>query len=270
MTKQSIKALIGVSADVRQVDGQPFHAVGDKYLRAIMLATDAVPLVIPAFGELYDLPELVHRLDGVMLTGSPSNVHPSHYDTPPTPEAEPYDQERDGTTLPLIREALDQDVPMLAICRGMQELNVALGGTLYARVHELPDRFDHRRPTHDDPDVQYGPRHKIALTPGGAFQRLAGSDELTVNSLHWQGIERVAPRLHVEATAPDGTIEAVSVKEAKNFALAVQWHPEYKVLDNDFSTKLFAAFGAAAQKRAEARARGRLNASSKVAAAMPA
>lgn len=260
MTQTSIKALIGVSADVRQVDGQPFHAVGDKYLRAIMLATDAVPLVIPAFGGLYDLPELVHRLDGVLLTGSPSNVHPTHYDATPTPEAEPHDEERDETTLPLIREALGQEVPMLAICRGMQELNVALGGTLHARVHELPGRFDHRRPTHDDPDVQYGARHQIALTPGGAFRQLAGADELTVNSLHWQGIERIAPRLHIEATAPDGTIEAVSVKDAKNFALGVQWHPEYRVLDNAFSTKLFAAFGAAAQERAEARVAGRLQA----------
>lgn len=269
MTEFSIKPLIGVSADMRQIDGQPFHAVGDKYLRAIMLATDAVPLVIPAFGELYDLPELVHRLDGVLLTGSPSNVHPTHYHTAPTPEAEPYDRERDATTLPLIREALDQEVPMLAICRGMQELNVALGGTLHARVHELPDRFDHRRPKHDDPDVQYGPRHPIALTPDGAFRRLAGSDELTVNSLHWQGVERVAPRLRIEATAPDGTIEAVSVKDAKNFALAVQWHPEYKVLDNDFSAKLFAAFGAAAQQRAEARAKGRLTLPFEAAAALP-
>jgi putative glutamine amidotransferase len=258
MTQISNRPLIGVSADVKLIDGLPFHAVGDKYLRAIMLATDAVPLVIPAFGNLYDLPDLVQRLDGVLLTGSPSNVHPVHYDTPPTPEHEPHDEERDETTLPLIREALDQTVPLLAICRGMQELNVALGGTLYARVHELPERLDHRRPKHDDPDVQYGPRHPIALAPGGAFHRLAGTEELTVNSLHWQGIERVAPRLHVEATAPDGTVEAVSVKEAPNFALGVQWHPEYKVLDNDFSTKLFAAFGAAARQRAEARAAGRL------------
>ncbi len=269
MKRFSIKPLVGVSADVRQIDGHPFHAVGDKYLRAIMLATNAVPLVIPAFGKLYDLPELVHRLDGVLLTGSPSNVHPSHYDVLPTPETEPHDQERDETTLPLIREALTQAVPMLAICRGMQELNVALGGTLYARVHELPDRFDHRRPNHDDPDVQYGPRHQIALTPGGAFQQLAGADELTVNSLHWQGLDRVAPRLHIEATAPDGTIEAVSVKDTKNFALGVQWHPEYKVLDNDFSTKLFAAFGEAAQRRAEARASGRLQTPFEPAAPIP-
>jgi putative glutamine amidotransferase len=258
MKKMSVKPLIGVPADVKEVTGQPFHAVGDKYLRAITLAADGLPFVIPAFGELHDLPDLVERLDGVMLTGSPSNVHPTHYGVVPTPEAEPHDEERDATTLPLIHETLKQGIPLLAICRGMQELNVALGGSLHARVHELPDRLDHRRPEHDDMDVQYGPRHAIELRPGGAFHRLAGSTELIVNSLHWQALDQIAPGLQTEATALDGTIEAVSVKSAKDFALGVQWHPEYRVLDDAFSTKLFATFGAAARRRAEVRAKGAL------------
>ena len=258
MKEASVRPLIGVPADVKEVTGQPFHAVGDKYLRAITLAADGLPFVIPAFGELYDLPDLVHRLDGIMLTGSPSNVHPTHYGMVPTPEAEPHDEARDATTLPLVHEALRQGIPMLAICRGMQELNVALGGSLHARVHELPDRLDHRRPEHDDMDVQYGPRHAIVLRPGGAFHRLAGSTEITVNSLHWQALDHVAPGLRIEAEASDGTIEAVSVKDAKDFALGVQWHPEYRVLDDAFSTKLFATFGAAARRRAEARAKGDL------------
>jgi putative glutamine amidotransferase len=227
MNKTPVKPLIGVPADVKEITGQPFHAVGDKYLRAITLAAGGLPFVIPAFGELYDLPDLVRRLDGVMLTGSPSNVHPTHYGVVPTPEAEPHDEARDATTLPLIHEVLKQGIPMLAICRGMQELNVALGGSLHARVHELPDRLDHRRPA-----------------------------TLTVNSLHWQALDRVAPGLQVEAEAPDGTIEAVSVRGAKDFALGVQWHPEYRVLDDVFSTKLFAAFGVAARRRAEARVNG--------------
>jgi len=253
--------MIGVPADVRMIENAPFHAVGDKYVRAIMLATEGVPFVIPAFGDLHDVPAMVQRLDGILFTGSPSNVHPSHYDTPATPEAEPYDHERDETTLPLIREALEQGVPLLAICRGFQELNVALGGTLHARVHELPGREDHRAPKVDDLDVKYGARHPVALTPGGAFERLAGAHEITVNSLHWQALDRVAERLTVEAIASDGTIEAVSVKNARDFALGVQWHPEYKVLQDDFSVKLFAAFGAAAEARAERRARGELLAS---------
>ena len=256
-----IKPLIGVPADVKEIDNKPFHAVGDKYVRAVALASGGIPLVLPAFGELYDLPDLVARLDGVLLTGSPSNVHPAHYGMAPVPEAVPHDEARDQTTLPLIREVLEQGVPMLAICRGLQELNVALGGTLHHRVHELSERFDHRMPKHDDSDVQYGPRHDISLTPDGAFERLAGCPVLTVNSLHWQAIDRVALGLEVEAVAADGTVEAVSVKNARDFALGVQWHPEYKVLDNDFSVKLFDAFGEAARARAEARARGALEGS---------
>jgi putative glutamine amidotransferase len=258
MGDQTLTPLIGVPADLRQIDGMPFHAVGDKYVRAVLTAAHGLPVVVPAFGALYDIPALVQALDGLMLTGSPSNVHPSHYGTPASPEAEPYDRPRDATTLPIIRAALDHAVPLLAICRGFQELNVALGGTLHARVHDLPDRMDHRGPKHDDLDVRYGPRHSVAVTPGGSLERLAEAAELTVNSLHWQAIDRLAEGLRVEAVADDGTIEAVSVPRARNFALAVQWHPEYKVLENDFSTTLFTAFGQAAQARAQARRQGTL------------
>ena len=258
MSRNVPRPLIGLPADIKPIEGRPFHAVGDKYLRAIMDATNGVPLIIPAFGELLDLPDLVQRLDGLLLTGSPSNVHPERYGLAATPEAEPYDPERDATTLPLIPLALDQALPILAICRGMQELNVALGGTLHARVHELPERLDHRRPQHDDPDVQYGPKHEIEAKAGSAFRHIAGSDQVTVNSLHWQALDRVAPRLMVEAEAPDGTVEAVRVVDAPGFALGVQWHPEYKVMENDVSVKLFKAFGEAAQKRANLRAAGEL------------
>ena len=253
-----IRALVGLPACFKQLDGMPFHAVGAKYIEAVARAAEAEPYVIPALGGFFDLPALVHRLDGLLLTGSPSNVHPAHYATPATPEHEPHDAARDETTLPLIHEALGQGVPLLAICRGMQELNVALGGSLHPRVHELPERLDHRRPKHDDLDVQYGPRHKVDLVPGGHFAALAGSREIMVNSLHWQGIDRLAARLKVEAVAPDGTIEAVSVEGARAFALGVQWHPEYRPLENPFSAKLFAAFGRAARGRARERAAERL------------
>lgn len=256
MSKSTNLPLIGVPADIREVTGQPFHAVGDKYLRAITLATGGLPVVLPAFGDFYDLPDLLARLDGVLLTGSPSNVHPTYYGLPPSEKAEPYDEERDATTLPLIRDVIDRGLPMFAICRGMQELNVALGGTLHARVHEIEGRMDHRRPQHDDMDVQYGPKHEITLTRDGQFHRLTGRETLTVNSLHNQALDRLAERLEVEAVAPDGTIEAVSVSGAKDFALAVQWHPEYKVLDDPVSTKLFQAFGEACRRRAETRLRG--------------
>lgn len=267
-THSALAPLIGVPADIRPIDSQPFHAVGDKYLRALMQATTGLPLVIPAFGDLYDVPGLVHRLDGLLLTGSPSNVHPTHYGVAPSPEAEPYDPERDVTTLPVIRAALDQGVPLLAICRGFQELNVALGGTLHPRVHELPGKEDHRALKVEDMDVKYGPRHSVALTAGGAFQALAdGAEEITVNSLHWQAVDRVADGLAVEALAPDGTIEGLRVTEARDFALAVQWHPEYKVLEDAFSTALFGAFSEAASARAARRAQGQLAAPDRASAA---
>lgn len=245
--------MIGLPACIRTIDRLPYHTVGDKYLRAAAEAADGIPLIIPAFGDLLDPGDLVARLDGLLLTGSPSNVHPVHYGAPANPEAEPHDPDRDATTLPLIHAALADGLPLLAICRGMQELNVALGGTLHARVHEQTGRLDHRRPQHDDMDVQYGPRHEVQLTAGGAMARIAGAQMLMVNSLHWQAIDRIAADLAVEALAPDGTIEAVAVRGARAFALGVQWHPEYRVLDDPFSTCLFAAFGAAARARAASR-----------------
>ncbi len=154
-----------------------------------------------------------------------------------------HDPERDATTLPLIREAVRRDLPVLAICRGIQELNVALGGTLHQRVHELPGRLNHRS-AKESPDGAYGPAHRVALTPGGLLAGLAGSLEIMVNSLHSQGIDRPAPRLRVEAVAPDGQIEAVSLPEAR-FVVGVQWHPEYKALENPFSAALFSAFARA-------------------------
>ena len=254
---QSGKPLIGLPACIRTIEHLPFHTVGDKYLRAAAVAAHGIPMIIPAFGDLLDPGDLVSRLDGLLLTGSPSNVHPVHYGAPAHPEAEPHDPDRDATTLPLIHAALADGLPLLAICRGMQELNVALGGTLHARVHEQTGRLDHRRPSHEDMDVQYGPRHEIKLTGGGAMARIAGTvaqtGTLMVNSLHWQAIDRIAADLVVEAVAPDGTVEAVAVRSARAFALGVQWHPEYRVLDDPFSTRLFAAFGAAAQARAASR-----------------
>ncbi len=260
MAESTLKPVIGVPACVKQLDNSPFHSVGDKYLRAVVEAAHAIPMVIPAFGEVFDPPDLIERLDGLMLTGSPSNVHPTHYDTEPSPEAEPHDIARDATTLPLIRHALEAGLPLFAICRGIQELNVALGGTLHARVHELPDRMDHRRPRHEDLDVQYGPKHEIALAPGGTLARLLDAETLMVNSLHNQALDRLGGDLAVEAVAPDGTIEAVRVAGARSFALGVQWHPEYKVLENPASVRLFEAFGAACRARAQARAERRLGA----------
>lgn len=258
MKNSSPLPLIGVTACVKPIDDTPFHSVGDKYVRAVAVSAGGAPMVIPSLEALIEVAGLVTCLDGLMLTGSPSNVHPSLYGQAPTPEAEPHDPERDGTALPLIHAALEHGVPLLAICRGFQELNVALGGSLHARVHEMPGRMDHRRPQHPDLDVQYGPKHEVTFRADSPFARLAGSREARVNSLHNQGLDRVAEGLEIEGEAPDGTVEAVSVKNAKAFALGVQWHPEYKSWENAFSARLFAAFGDAARQRARDRAEGRL------------
>lgn len=242
---QTAVMLIGVSADCKSIDGQPFHAVGEKYLTAVTQAAGGTPLIIPALAEQLDPAGLLERLDGLLLTGSPSNLHPLHYGAEATTEHEPFDPARDALTLKLIGPALERGLPLLAICRGFQELNAALGGTLHPALHQLPGRLDHRRPQSEDLAVQYGPQHRVRFVEGGEFRRRFGVEEIKVNTLHRQGIAVLAPRLRAEGHAPDGTIEAVSVGDAPGFALGVQWHPEYKAIDNPFSRRLFKAFGEA-------------------------
>jgi putative glutamine amidotransferase len=245
--------LIAVSACLRADGRHPTHSVGEKYLTAISVGAGATPLMVPALGGALDIGSLLGRMDGLVLTGSLSNVHPRRYGAEPHAAAEPYDEARDETTLPLILEALERAVPLLAICRGFQELNVALGGTLHAEVHAVPGREDHRAPQEEDLDLRYGPRHPVRFVPGGAFERIAGQSEVWVNSLHRQGIDRLAPRLIAEGHAPDGTVEAVRVADTSALALGVQWHPEYKAAANPFSMRLYQVFGEAARQRAAER-----------------
>ncbi len=245
--------LIGIPACVRALDNQPFHTVGEKYITAVSGGAGGLPLLIPSLGEIFDMRDLVRRLDGLLVTGSPSNVAVQLYSGTPDRPGSPQDPQRDATTLPLIRMALAEGLPIFCICRGIQELNVALGGTLFTQVHEQPGAFDHRSLKVDDLDVKYGPRHSVELAPEGQLAKLLGTRRIEVNSLHWQAIDRLAERLRVEGRAPDGVIEAVSVADASAFALGVQWHPEWKVAQNSVSTTLFHAFGQAARKRAESR-----------------
>jgi putative glutamine amidotransferase len=253
--------LIGIPSCVRSIHERAFHTVNERYTSAVIDAVGGLPLLIPAIGTKTDCSAILDRLDGLLLTGSPSNVEPHHYAGPPSREGTLHDPERDATTLPLIREAVRRDMPVLAICRGIQELNVALGGSLHQRIFDMPERFSHKRrgrgPMSSD-EERYGPAHPVALTPGGLFARLAGTTEIMVNSLHGQGIDQPAPELVVEAVAPDGQFEAVSLPGAR-FVVGVQWHPEYKPLANPFSRALFEAFslaahstkaGAAAKRRA--------------------
>jgi len=231
----------------------PFHAVGEKYLRAVAEAADGVPMLIPALGELVSVDEWLDVLDGIVFTGSPSNVEPVHYSGPASAPGTLHDMDRDATTLPLIPAAISRGVPVLGICRGFQEMNVAFGGTLHQHLHEIPGYLDHRDDESQPLDVQYGPAHDVALEEGGVLRGLANTSRIRVNSLHHQGVERLGNGLIVEARAPDGVIEAFRVRDAQRFALAVQWHPEWKVMSSGFSRALFAAFGASARERARER-----------------
>lgn len=247
--------LVGITACSKTSAALPFQMVGLKYIEAIAYGSEALPVLIPALGaEALDVPSLLSRLDGVFLTGSPSNVHPQRYDKPLGFPDSLLDTARDETTHALIHGALKHGIPLLAVCRGFQELNVALGGSLHQFVHQQAGLHDHRSDDADPVDRQYAPVHPVTLTEGGVLQKLLGGQtRIQVNSLHSQGIDRLAAGLSVEARADDGLIEAVRVTDALGFAMAVQWHPEWKVRENPDALPIFRAFGAACRTRQSVR-----------------
>ena len=244
------RPLIGIPADRRLLGPQAYHLAGEKYVAAALDAAGVIPVIVPALGRELNCDGLLESLHGLLFTGSPSNVEPRHYRGEPSAAGTLHDPHRDETTLPLIPRAVAAGLPVLGICRGFQEMNVAYGGTLWQQLQEVPGHIDHREDKADSLEQQYGPAHEIDLVPGGLLQRLAGGAErLQVNSLHAQGVRELGQGLTVEARARDGVIEAFRVTEARNFALAVQWHPEWQVLKNKFSVALFAEFGAACRAR---------------------
>lgn len=246
--------IVLVAADVKEIDAYRWHTVVETYLNAAVKGAGAIPLILPSLAGIdNNLDAVLDRVDGVLLPGSRSNVHPARYGEPESEKAKPHDPSRDAATLPLIGAALRRGLPLFAICRGMQELNVAFGGTLIAEVQELEGRHDHRAPVHEDHDVRFAIRQDVEVRPGGVLAGILGAGTVRVNSLHRQAVGRLGDGLDVEATAPDGTVEAVSVRSAINFALGVQWHPEYWATSDAPSQKLFAAFGEALRGRFSAR-----------------
>jgi putative glutamine amidotransferase len=233
-------SIVGIPACTKLITNYIQHATPARYGAALMAASGAIPVLMPPEGEA--MLGLLDRLDGVLFNGSPSNVAPMRYgaDFDATPDF--HDPDRDATTLPMIRAVLERGMPMLCICRGLQELNVALGGTLYQEVHKIPGRMDHRA-GEGSREQLFAIKHDVALS--GRMAEISGATTIAVNSLHGQGIDQLAPGLTVEAAAPDGTIEAVRVEGAKNFAFAVQWHPEWEVTHFPDRKRLFEAFGAA-------------------------
>jgi putative glutamine amidotransferase len=239
----SVKS-VGIVCDRRVFDDMAVHQANDEYITAIQNGAGALPLLIPSTDMPLNIAAVLGSIDGLLFTGSASNVASAHYGATARPGTQ-LDELRDATALPLLRAAVAQGKPVLAICRGFQELNVALGGSLHQHVHEIPGRLDHREPKGVPLDVEYGPSHGITITPGGVLARLSGMNEAVVNSLHHQGIDRLAAGLAIEAQAPDGQIEAVSHPGAKGFLLGVQWHPEWAFAANPLSRAIFAGFGAA-------------------------
>lgn len=232
------------------VGAHPFHMVGEKYIAAVRDGADALPLLIPVLERPLAIDELLRSIDGFLFTGSPSNVSPHHYRGAGPREGVLLDERRDSTTLPLLKAAIECGAPILCLCRGFQELNVAFGGTLHQHVQEVEGRLDHREDKDASLDIQYGPAHEVRVTEGGLLSRLIGPKIFNVNSLHAQGIDGLASQLHADAVAPDGTIEAVSMPGAKGFLLGLQWHPEWRWRENDVSRAIFAAFGSALRERA--------------------
>ena len=245
--------LIGLTSDRRVLDLHPFHLVGEKYIDAVRGGADALPLLIPVLADRLPVAPLLAAVDGLVFTGSPSNILPKHYGGGEPYQGSPRDEERDATTLVLIKRAIEAGVPVLGLCRGLQELNVAYGGTLHQKVHEAPGFHDHRDDPEQDIEQRYGPAHDVDLVAGGVLAGIARQRRVRVNSLHGQGIDRLAPGLIVEARAPDGLIEAVRVEAARSFALAVQWHPEWRWQRYPFHRALWQAFGDVCRAYAGAR-----------------
>jgi putative glutamine amidotransferase len=247
--------LVGLPSDRKQIGLHPFQAVGEKYVRAVVDGVGALPLLVPSLTPPLDAEALLDELDGLLLTGAYSNIEPHHYgETPDGPDL--ADPARDATTLGLVPLAIARRVPILAICRGLQEVNVALGGTLHPRVHAVEGFDDHREDTADPLGVQYAPSHPVRLAAGGWLAAIGGRDEEWVNSLHGQGLRTLGRGLRVEATAPDGLVEAVSLEAPDGdapFLLGVQWHPEWRLTENPFYLGIFHAFAAACRERANGR-----------------
>jgi putative glutamine amidotransferase len=246
------RPVVGVIANAHRVENRfQTQMVGERNLRAVTDVAGALPLMFAGSPEITDIGALLDVVDGVILTGARANVHPTRFKTEPHERHEPYDIHRDDVALALTEACVARGVPIFGICRGLQEMNVAFGGSLHPEIREIPGRMNHRMPRlengeiHPDPTVVFADRHDVHLTSGGTFARLLGCETIRVNSLHGQGILEPGERIVIEGLAEDGTIEAIRIADAASFALGVQWHAEYDPQRNPINRKLFEAFGEA-------------------------
>jgi putative glutamine amidotransferase len=246
------RPVVGVIGNAYRVENRfAAQMVGERNLRALAEVAGALPLMFAGTPEITDIGALLDVVDGVVLTGARANVHPTRFHTEPDPRHEPYDIHRDDLALALSEACVSRGVPLFGICRGLQEMNVAFGGSLHPEIRDLPGRMNHRMPRlengeiHPDPKVIFADRHEVKLVPDGAFARILGRDTIRVNSLHGQGILDPGERVVIEGVAEDGTIEAIRIADAPGFALGVQWHAEYDPQKNPINRALFQAFGEA-------------------------
>lgn len=236
-------AIVLIPACSNFVGRHPSHTVQRKYADAVFYGSQCTPLFFPAMGGELNVDVLLDNVHGVFLSGSPSNVDATLYGEDISHPDLPQDPLRDGVTIPLVKAAVRRGIPILGVCRGFQEINVAFGGTLHQAVHELHDFSDHREQKGDELDDQYGPAHPLKLVEGGLLHEIIGKRDTDVNSLHGQGINRLGDGLIAEAFAPDGLIEAFHIAAHPNFGLAVQWHPEWRMRELPDSMAIFKAFG---------------------------
>jgi putative glutamine amidotransferase len=254
------RPIVGIIGNSHMVENRyAVQAVGERNLRAVAEVADALPIVFAGVPDITDVSEILEVVDGVLLTGGRANVHPSRFGVEPEPRYEPYDKRRDDVALALVDACVDRGVPIFGICRGLQEMNVAYGGSLHPEIRDIPGRMNHRMPRletgeiHPDMTVVFADRHDVSLVPGGAFASLLGRENIRVNSLHGQGILDPGRRVVIEGVAEDGTIEAIRIADASGFALGVQWHAEYDPQSNEINRTLFLAFGQALRERKRAK-----------------
>jgi putative glutamine amidotransferase len=249
------RPVVGVIGNGYRIENRfDTQVVGERNLRAVAEVAGALPLMFAGVPALTDIGALLDTVDGVVLTGARANVHPTRFRVQPDPRHEPYDVHRDDLALALSEVCVARGIPLFGICRGLQEMNVAFGGSLHPEIRDLPGRMNHRMPRlengeiHPDPKVIFADRHEVSLVPGGTFASLFGCETIRVNSLHGQGILEPGERVVVEGTAEDGTIEAIRIADAPSFALGVQWHAEYDPQHNPINRALFEAFGEALRR----------------------
>lgn len=241
--------LIGVTGDTHVDTDADYYKVGDKYILSVVRAANCLALMIPPIGDELEIAELLSRLDGILFTGSPTDLEPHHYGAEPEDYPVTRDLGRDATTLPMLEQVIKSDIPLFCICRGHQELNASFNGSMHQQVHHQDDVLDHRADTSMPYDVRYGPQHEVHIVPGGVLEKInAGELSATVNTVHGQAIDKIGEGLRLEAKAPDGVVEAVSIEGRNAFNISVQWHPEHHVaLNEPLNKRLFEAFGNAAR-----------------------